>query len=66
MGEAPSNVFAFGEGASVDTLSTDVALVGGKAASLALMTALHLIALGLVCGLVIYLLLVLFNPEDYS
>lgn len=30
------------------------------------MTALHLIALGLVCGLVVYLLLVLFNPEDYS
>ena len=25
-----------------------------------------MIALGLVCGLVIYLLLVLFNPEDYS
>lgn len=30
------------------------------------MNALHVIALGLVIALVIYLLLVLFNPEDYS
>lgn len=30
------------------------------------MSALHVIALGLVIALVIYLLLVLFNPEDYS
>jgi K+-transporting ATPase KdpF subunit len=30
------------------------------------MSTLHLIALSLVIGLVIYLLLVLFNPEDYS
>ena len=30
------------------------------------MSALHLIALCLVIGLVTYLLLVLFNPEDYS
>lgn len=30
------------------------------------MSALHFIALGLVMALVIYLLLVLFNPEDYS
>lgn len=30
------------------------------------MSGLHLAALGLVIGLVIYLLLVLFNPEDYS
>ena len=30
------------------------------------MSALHFIALGLVIALVIYLLLVLFNPEDYS
>ncbi|QSI78617.1 potassium-transporting ATPase subunit F [Niveibacterium microcysteis] len=30
------------------------------------MSALHFIALGLVIALVIYLLLVLFNPEDFS
>jgi K+-transporting ATPase KdpF subunit len=30
------------------------------------MSALHVIALGMVIALVIYLLLVLFNPEDYS
>lgn len=30
------------------------------------MNTLHVIALGLVIALVIYLLLVLFNPEDYS
>ena len=30
------------------------------------MSALHFIALCLVIGLLIYLLLVLFNPEDYS
>jgi K+-transporting ATPase KdpF subunit len=30
------------------------------------MRALHFFALSLVIGLVIYLLLVLFNPEDYS
>ncbi|MBB4011695.1 potassium-transporting ATPase subunit F [Niveibacterium umoris] len=30
------------------------------------MSALHFIALGLVIALVIYLVLVLFNPEDYS
>lgn len=30
------------------------------------MSVLHFIALGLVIALVIYLLLVLFNPEDYS
>ncbi|MFC5769763.1 potassium-transporting ATPase subunit F [Thauera sinica] len=30
------------------------------------MSTFHLVALGLVAGLVIYLLLVLFHPEDYS